>query len=171
MPTAQDTSDTVAGVLPALDAAESLHQLPAPDPEATEPATSPEIAGTATLQAAAIEALFATGKHTSAAEQLESSTWTLHEGEVRISTSLSKPMIAMVFRADVEAIIKTTLREHGLPGARLVVEAGELDAKPKATRKPRTGSAQARALEHPTVQAAQKLFNAEITNVFDLRKE
>lgn len=166
-----DGASLTAGVLPTLDAAESPQQLPEADPEATEPATPSDSPATAALQNAAVEALFATGKHTSAAEQLESSTWALHEGEVRIATSLSKPMIAMVFRADVEAIIKTTLRERGLPGARLVFEAGALDAKPKAPKQPRTGSAQARALEHPTVQAAQKLFNAEITNVFDLRKD
>ena len=68
-------------------------------------------------------------------------------------------------------MIKTTLREKGLPGARLVFEAATLDEKSKTTRKPRIGSAQARALEHPTVHAAQKLFNADITNVFYLRKD
>ena len=159
-----------AVVLPSLSASE-LEELPSVDVEATEPQAPTPLSPAADLQAAAIEALFATGKHSSAAEQLETSTWTLHEGELRIATSLSKPMIAMIFRADVEAIIKTALRERGLPGVRLAFEPGALDTKPKAPRKPRTGSAQARALEHPTVQAAQKLFNAEITNVFDLRKD
>ena len=42
-----------------------------------------------------------------------------------------------------------------------------------ATKKPktaRTGSVQAKALEHPMVQQAQKLFNAEIQTVIDLRE-
>lgn len=159
------------GVLSELTAAEEPTSPPPADPEATEPATQTESGAAAALQAAAVEALFATGKHTSAAEQLETSTWALQEGAVRIATSLSKPMLPMIFRADVEAIIKSALRDGGLPGARLIFEAGAADNKPKTPKKPRTGSAQARALEHPTVQAAQKLFNAEITNVFDLRKD
>ena len=157
-------------ILPSISA-EQPHELPGTDPEATMPGTAPVTSEAADLQTAAVEALFATGKHTSAAEQLETTTWTLHEGEVRIATSLSKPMIPMIFRADVEAIIKTALRQRGVPMARLVFQPAALDAKPKAPRKPRTGSAQARALEHPTVKAAQKLFDAEITNVFDLRKD
>ncbi len=151
--------------------AEAPPQLPEAEADVTIPATNNDATATSDLQTAAVEALFATGKHASAAEQLETSTWTLHEGEVRIATNLSKPMLPMVFRADVEAVIKGALREKGLPAARLVFEPGALDAKPKAPKKPRTGSAQARALEHPTVQAAQKLFNAEVTNVFDLRKD
>ncbi len=142
-----------------------------PDPEAAVPGTETFGSSTSQLQTYAVEALFQTGKHNSAAEQLEASTWTLADGEIHIATSLSKQLLGTIFRPDVEAIIKTKLREKGLPGTRLVFMPAALDDKPKAARKPRTGSAQARALEHPTVQAAQKLFNAEITNVFDLRKD
>ncbi len=140
-----------------------------PDPDAQTTLQGADAAGQ--LQAAAVEALFQTGKHNSAAEQLEVSTWALQDGEMRIATTLSKPLLATIFRPDVEAIIKAALRAKGLPGARLVFVPGTLDDTPKTPRKPRTGSAQARALEHPTVQAAQRLFNAEITNVFDLRKD
>ncbi len=154
-----------------VDAAAPLQELPDAEPDATQPETKSDTSSTAALQNAAVEALFETTKHNSAAEQLEASTWTLSDGEVRIATALSKPMIGTIFRPDVEAIIKTALRQRGLPAARLVFEPAALDAKPKALKKPRTGSAQARALEHPTVQAAQKLFNAEITSVFDLRKD
>jgi DNA polymerase-3 subunit gamma/tau len=42
--------------------------------------------------------------------------------------------------------------------------------KTKAPKPARTGSAQAKALEHPMVQQAQKLFNAEIQTVIDLRE-
>ena len=149
--------------------------LPDADPEATQPASAPVVtdssADAAQLQAVAVEALFATKKHNSAAEQLEEATWTISNGEVQIATTLSKPLMGTIFRPDVEAIIKTALREKGLPGVRLVFLPAALDTKPKAPKKPRTGSAQAKALEHPTVQAAQKLFNAEVTSVFDLRKD
>ena len=148
---------------------------PEADPEATEPAAPLTVtagaAGTAELQTAAVEALFATKKNNSAAEQLEGSTWTIAGGEVKIEVSLSKPMIATIFRPDVEAIIKATLRERGVTGVRILFVPAAADSKPKGPAKPRTGSVQARALEHPTVQRAQTLFNAEISNVFDLRKD
>jgi DNA polymerase-3 subunit gamma/tau len=43
-------------------------------------------------------------------------------------------------------------------------------AAQKKTRAPRSGSVQAKALEHPMVQQAQKLFQAEIQTVIDLRE-
>lgn len=149
---------------------------PEADPEATEPASQPvatnsAAAGTAELQAAAVEALFATKKNNSAAEQLEESHWTIADGEVKIEVSLSKPMIGTIFRADVEAIIKAALREKGLAGVKISIVPAAVDNKPKEPKKPRTGSVQAKALDHPTVQKAQKLFNAEISTVFDLRKD
>lgn len=142
-----------------------------PDPEATIPGTGAPATEASQLQSAAVEALFATKKHNSAAEQLEETTWTVANGEVQIATTLSRPLMATIFRPDVEAIIKTALREKGLAGARLAFIPASIDNQPKAPKKPRTGSVQAKALEHPTVQQAQRLFNAEITNVFDLRKD
>jgi len=149
---------------------------PETDPEATIPASTPvatsgESAGVAELQTAAVEALFATKKNNSAAEQLEESRWTIADGEVKIEVSLSKPMIGTIFRPDVEAIIKAALREKGLAGIKLSFVPATADSKPKEPKKPRSGSVQAKALEHPTVQKAQQLFNAEISTVFDLRKD
>lgn len=157
--------------------ASALETASAPDPEATEPASTPESAlplatqAATDLQAAAVEALFAAKTHNSAAEQLEETTWTLADGEVRIQTSLSKQLMGTIFRPEVEAIIKGALRNKGVTATKLIFQPGNLDTKPKAPKKPRTGSAQAKALEHPTVQAAQRLFNAEVTNVFDLRRD
>ncbi len=141
------------------------------DVQSTVPSEDAPLNDVAQLQAAAVEALFGTRKHNSAAEQLEESTWTLNEGEVQIATALSNQLMGTIFRPEVEAIIKSALRQRGMAGVRLRFLPAALDEKPKAAKKPRTGSAQAKALEHPTVQAAQKLFNAEITNVFDLRKD
>jgi DNA polymerase-3 subunit gamma/tau len=141
------------------------------DIESTEPSEDAPLSDVGQLQAAAVEALFETKKHNSAAEQLEESTWALANGEVQISTTLSKQLMATIFRPEVETIIKSALRQRGLAGVRLVFVPAALNDKPKEPKKPRTGSAQAKALEHPTVQAAQRLFNAEVTNVFDLRKD
>ncbi len=80
-------------------------------------------------------------------------------------------MIGTIFRPDVEAVIKAALREKGLAGVKLSFVPVTADSKPKEPKKPRTGSVQAKALDHPTVQKAQKLFNAEISTVFDLRKD
>ena len=41
----------------------------------------------------------------------------------------------------------------------------------KAPKAARTGSVQAKAMEHPMVQHAQKLFGAEIQTVIDLRDD
>ncbi|MEK6397279.1 MAG: DNA polymerase III subunit gamma/tau [Terriglobus sp.] len=149
---------------------------PEADPEATIPASTPvatsgEAGNVTELQTAAVEALFATKKNNSAAEQLEESRWTIADGEVKIEVSLSKPMIGTIFRADVEAIIKAALREKGLTGVKLSFVPMAADSKPKEAKKPRSGSVQAKALEHPMVQKAQSLFNAEISTVFDLRKD
>lgn len=147
-------------------------QLPDADSDSTVPAAASSAAnGVAELQSAAVEALFATKKNNSAAEQLEQSVWTIADGVVTIAVALSRPMIGTIFRADVEAVIKTALREKGLAGIKLSVVPAAADAKPNEPKKPRSGSVQAKALEHPTVQKAQKLFNAEISNVFDLRKD
>jgi DNA polymerase-3 subunit gamma/tau len=41
---------------------------------------------------------------------------------------------------------------------------------PKKAKSVKAGSAQAMAMEHPVVQRAQTLFNAEIQSVIDLRE-
>ena len=179
--TGPDPSTGIDAHLPPIDAYEldaiaasaeddNTPPPPAPDPEA-QPA--PESAGDAApLQAAAVEALFAAGNQNSAAEQLEETTWTIAEGEVRVQTSLSKPMVNTIFRPEAQAIIRAAITKSGAAGMKLIFLPGNVNDKPKAAaKKPRTGSAQAKALEHPTVQAAQRLFNAEVTNVFDLRKD
>ncbi len=187
-PTPPNPSTGLNTHLPASQTASSIsspfHGAPEPailpdiDPESTNPDSSieatpptPQVAQAADLQAAAVEALFAAKTHNSAAEQLEETTWTLADGELRIQTSLSKQMMATIFRPDVEAILKGALRSKGFTGAKVSFLAGTPEQKSKTPRAPRTGSAQAKALEHPTVQAAQRLFNAEVTNVFDLRRD
>ena len=164
---------TVENVSPAEVALERDHAEETSPLEAKTLQSTPaaSVTNASQLQTAAIEALFATKKHNSAAEQLEESVWAILEGEVRITTTLSKALMETIFRPDVEAIIKAALRENGLPGIRLVFLPATLEEKPKAAKKPRAGSAQARALDHPTVQEAQRLFNAEVTSVFDLRKD
>jgi DNA polymerase-3 subunit gamma/tau len=76
-----------------------------------------------------------------------------------------------VINADAEKVIRSTLKESGAGALKLVLLPGVKSAtekkKPKAVR---SGSAQAKAMEHPIVQRAQTLFNAEIRSVIDLRE-
>jgi len=62
--------------------------------------------------------------------------------------------VGLMFSAAVKLVL--------LPGAK------KADGE-KKVRAPKSGSAQAKAMEHPIVQRAQTLFNAEIRNVIDLR--
>jgi DNA polymerase-3 subunit gamma/tau len=66
--------------------------------------------------------------------------------------------------------VKNALRDAGAGALKLVLLPGTKSAA--AAKKPRaakSGSAQAKAMEHPIVQRAQTLFNAEIRSVIDLR--
>ena len=108
-------------------------------------------------------------KQSSAADALEDSVWTSAEGEVRVQTELSKVILPVVLNAEAEKILRATAREAGI--SRLTLLPGIPSAGAAKPPKPaRTGSVQAKALEHPMVQQAQKLFDAEIQSVIDLRE-
>jgi DNA polymerase III subunit gamma/tau len=79
-------------------------------------------------------------------------------------------MLPVVMNAEAEKIARAALRAAGI--AKLTLLAGApAPAATKKSRPARSGSVQAKALEHPMVQQAQKLFNAEIQSVIDLRKD
>jgi len=92
------------------------------------------------------------------------------DDEIRVQTDLSKTMLPMVVNSEAEKLVKNALRDAGAGALKLVLLPGTKSAA--ATKKPRvakSGSAQAKAMEHPIVQRAQTLFNAEIRSVIDLR--
>jgi len=122
-------------------------------------------ADAAVMQRAVVEALVA-AKMTSAADAMEDAVWTLAEGEARVETTLTKTMLPVVMNAEAEKIARGAMRGMKLallPGAETAVAV-------KKVRVARVGTAEARAKEHPVVQQAQRLFNAEIRNVIDLRE-
>jgi DNA polymerase-3 subunit gamma/tau len=98
---------------------------------------------------------------------MEDASWLVADGEVKVQTEVSPRLLPIVMNPEAEKIAKATIRTAGvmkltlLPGA----PAGMATKKPKVAK---AGSAQARALEHPMVQAAQRLFDAEIQTVIDL---
>ena len=136
-------------------------ELPTPTPQAALSA-DPSVP-----QKSAVEALQA-ARQSSAADALDTATWTLIEGEARVQTELSPTMLPAVLNPAAEKIVRAALRSLGISKLTLLPGASIPKAVQKKPRTVRTGSAQAKALEHPIVQQAQKLFNAEIQTVIDL---
>jgi len=145
---------------PQVDLSASV--VPAPSPTQAIPSSLQE------AQQRAIESL-REAKQSSAADAIEDSTWTPVEGDVQVLTELSKVMLPVVLNAEADKILRAAARDAGVPRLTLLPGAPSNSAskKPKAAR---VGSVQAKALEHPMVQQAQKLFNAEIQTVIDLRE-
>jgi DNA polymerase-3 subunit gamma/tau len=122
------------------------------------------------FQRIAVEALSAAKSQGSAADALADSEWTVTGDEIRVQTELSKTMLPMVVNPEAEKIVRAALRGSGAGQLKLVLLPGA--GSSSAAKKPRaakSGSAQAKAMDHPVVQQAQRLFNAEIRNVIDLR--
>jgi DNA polymerase-3 subunit gamma/tau len=142
-----------------------------PTPEVSSPPQSSPSASqsAAELQRVATEALTSAKSQGSAADAIADAEWTVEGNEVRVQTELSKTMLPMVINAEAEKIVRAALREAGASALKFVLLPGAATAA--AVKKPRaakSGSAQAKAMEHPVVQQAQKLFDAEIRNVIDL---
>ena len=148
-----------------------LESVPAPakQPDAAPlamPARAAE-AGASDLQQAVVEAL-AAAKLSSAADAMADAVWTITDGEASVQTELSTTMLPVVMNPEAEKIARNSLRAAGVHKFTLLTGA----AAPAAAKKPRparTGSVHAKALEHPMVQQAQKLFHADIQTVIDLR--
>jgi DNA polymerase III subunit gamma/tau len=122
------------------------------------------------LQKVAVEALESAGRQQTAADALADATWTVEGDELRVQMLVSKTMLPMVVNADAEKIVRASLRERGTGALRLVLLPGTAEmAAAKKPRAAKAGSAADLASKHPIVQQAQKLFNAEIRNVIDLR--
>jgi DNA polymerase-3 subunit gamma/tau len=135
-------------------------------PEVDLPA-SPLAAG---LQQAAVAALTSAKSQGTAADAMADAVWVVAEGEIRVQTELSKTMLPMVINAEAERLVKAALQNAGAGPLKLVLMPGvKTAAAPKKPKAVKTGSAQAMAMEHPIVQRAQTLFNAEIQSVIDLR--
>jgi DNA polymerase-3 subunit gamma/tau len=123
------------------------------------------------LQKAAIAALISAKGQETAADAMADAEWVVAEGEIRVQTEISKTMLPMVINPEAEKLIRNALRDAGAGALKLVLLPGTKKAgAEKKARAPRSGSAQAKAMEHPIVQRAQTLFNAEIRSVIDLRE-
>jgi DNA polymerase-3 subunit gamma/tau len=135
--------------------------------EVAEEAVSPA----AGFQKAAVEALQAAARQGTAADAFDDAEWSVVGGELRVQMQVSKAMLPMVVNAEAEKIVRAALRESGAGALKLVLlpGSGVAAAVAKKPRAAKSGSAEDLAAKHPIVQQAQRLFNAEIRNVIDLR--
>jgi DNA polymerase-3 subunit gamma/tau len=141
-----------------------------PEPAPAMEVTEARSADTDHLQQAAVDALMAARSQTTATDAIVDSDLSLNGKTLTVQTQLSKTMLPMVINAEAEKIIRLAIQAIS-PGVTVTLLAATTAAKTAAPKKPRaaaSGSAQARALEHPIVQEAQRLFNAEIRNIIDL---
>lgn len=153
--------------LPSPTLESSAHPTPAEAVAATCAPTLPSDAATE-AQRAVVEALTA-ARQSSAADAMADAFWILDNNEARVQTELSKTMLPVVMNQDAEKIARAALRDAGILSLTLLTGAAA-PGSAKKSRPARSGSVQAKALEHPLVLHAQKLFNAEIQTVIDLRE-
>jgi DNA polymerase-3 subunit gamma/tau len=155
---------------PVLEAVSAPMRAPVPLAAVPTPAIPPAhaTAASADPQQVVVEAL-ATAKQSSAADAMADAVWTIADGEARVQTELSKTMLPVVMNAQAEKIAVAALRSAGIQKLTLLPGAAAAAAQ-KKPRAARAGSVHAKAMEHPMVQQAQKLFEAEIQTVIDLRE-
>jgi DNA polymerase-3 subunit gamma/tau len=117
----------------------------------------------------AIIAALAEAGHASASTLLSTARFTLEATNLRIEVpGMGKKMLALTVNAAAEKIIKQEMQRLGGP-ARFMVIPGEGVASTSSVAAPIEGSIQQAALDHPMVQRAKELFNAEVRSVVDLR--
>lgn len=109
--------------------------------------------------------------HASASQLISTARFTVEATSVRIEVpGIGKKMIALTVNAAAEKIIKQEIQRLGGP-ARFMVIPGEGVAATTPVAAPAAGSIQQAAMEHPMVQRAKEIFNAEVRSVVDLRNK
>jgi DNA polymerase-3 subunit gamma/tau len=143
--------------------AETLTEGALANPPAQDPASIDQI------RPAVVQAL-AAANHATASQLLSTGTWTLDGSSLRIEVpGMGKKMLAITVNAAAEKIIRQELQRLGAPSRFLVVPGDGAISAATAAPTPSAGSIQQAALEHPMVQKAREIFNAEVRSVLDLR--
>jgi DNA polymerase-3 subunit gamma/tau len=133
-------------------------------------AATAEAADVDAIRQAVVQAL-ASGGHQSASTLLGSGAWTIDGANLRIEVAgLGKKMLGLTVNAAAEKIIRQELQRLGGPARFMVVPGEGAAAGGRPTMaEPLAGSVQEEALNHPLVQRAREIFNAEVRSVVDLR--
>ena len=136
-----------------------------PGPEVASP---PGTLDAESVKQSVVTALAQQG-HASASQLISTARFTLETTSLRVEVpGIGKKMLALTVNAAAEKIIKQELQRLGGP-ARFMVIPGEGVAATSPVSAPAAGSIQHAALEHPMVQRAKEIFNAEVRSVVDLR--
>ena len=144
-------------------------RLPDPVPEPAPAAAMPAGALDAEDAKQAIVAALSLQGHASASRLISTGRFTLEATSLRIEVpGIGKKMLALTVNSAAEKIVKQELQRLGGP-ARFMVIPGEGVAATTPVAAPVAGSIQQAALEHPMVQRAKEIFNAEVRSVVDLR--
>jgi len=138
-----------------------------------QPATAAQPAGAPSLEAVrhAVGSALVNEGHESAAQLLGAGEWTLEGTSLRIEVpGMGKKMLALTINAAAEKIIRHELQRLGAsPRFMVVPGSGPAAAGAAVSGAPLAGSIQEAALNHPLVQRAKDIFNAEVRSVIDLR--
>jgi DNA polymerase-3 subunit gamma/tau len=119
----------------------------------------------------AIVSALAQQGHASASQLISTARFTLEATSLRVEVpGIGKKMLALTVNAAAEKIIKQELQRLGGP-PRFMVIPGEGVAATSAVAATVAGSIQQAAMEHPMVQRAKEIFNAEVRSVVDLRSK
>jgi DNA polymerase-3 subunit gamma/tau len=148
---------------------EAVEEAPAPAVRPEAVSATQDAPSEDALRNAVVQAL-ASGGHHSAATLLGAANWVLDAGNLRIEVAgLGKKMLALTVNQAAEKIIRGELQRLGGPARFMVVpgEGGAAGAPVSAA--PLAGSIQEEAMNHPLVQKAKEIFNAEVRSVVDLR--
>ena len=137
------------------------------------PAPIPSVIASGALSAEAVQqaivAALAEQGHSSASQLISTARFTLESTSLRVEVpGIGKKMLGLTVNAAAEKIFKQELQRLGGP-VRFMVIPGEGIAATSAVAAPVAGSIQQAALEHPLVQKAKEIFNAEVRSVVDLR--
>ena len=142
--------------------------LPVADTLATKAVSPAETLDAEAAKEAIVAALGQQG-HASASQLISTARFTLEATSLRIEVpGIGKKMLALTVNPAAEKIIKQELQRLGGP-ARFMVIPGEGVAATTPVAAPAAGSIQQAAMEHPMVQRAKEIFNAEVRSVVDLR--
>jgi DNA polymerase-3 subunit gamma/tau len=169
-PTAQPRPIDLEPLKPESDPAElPVPQSTIPPPALPNaPSARPEGLTPESVQQAIVAGLAQNG-HASASQLLSTARFTLEATSLRVEVpGIGKKMLALTVNPGAEKIIKQELQRMGAP-ARFMVIPGEGVAATSPVAAPVVGSIQQAALEHPMVQRAKEIFNAEVRSVIDLR--
>jgi DNA polymerase-3 subunit gamma/tau len=133
-------------------------------------APAPGVPSIESLQSA-IPAALDTAGHKSAAELLNTGTWTLDGANLRIEVpGIGKKMLALTVNAAAERVIRQELQRLGAHPRFLIVPGKGASTTAAPLSAPLAGSIQETALANPLVQKAREIFKAEVRSVVDLRQ-